>query len=57
MIAKTYTLKTAKAGKKKNKEFLCEQFNLDPKKPLFTFIGRLVGEKGPTYCRRFAASL
>jgi starch synthase len=46
MIAKNYTLKTAKAGKKKNKDFLCEQFNLDPTKPLFTFIGRLVGEKG-----------
>ena len=33
-------------GKSSNKKFLCEQFNLDITKPLFTFIGRLVGEKG-----------
>ncbi|HET6769214.1 MAG TPA: glycosyltransferase, partial [Chitinophagaceae bacterium] len=24
---------------------LCKQFSLDPEKPLFTFVGRLVGEK------------
>ncbi len=41
-----YTLKDYKKGKTANKAFLCEQFNLDPSKPLFTFIGRLVGEKG-----------
>jgi starch synthase len=41
-----YSLKAFKKGKQKNKEFLCDQFNLDPNKPLFTFIGRLVGEKG-----------
>lgn len=41
-----YTPKAFKKGKQKNKEFLCREFNLDPKKPLFTFIGRLVGEKG-----------
>jgi len=34
------------SGKRNNKLFLCDQFNLDPKKPLFAFIGRLVGEKG-----------
>jgi len=34
------------AEKKANKEALCRVFNLDPSKPLFTFIGRLVGEKG-----------
>lgn len=33
-------------GKETNKGFLCEQFELDPEKPLFIFIGRLVGEKG-----------
>ena len=33
-------------GKRKNKQLLCERFNLDPGKPLITFIGRLVGEKG-----------
>jgi len=32
-------------GKKKNKAVLCERFGLDPDKPLFVFIGRLVGEK------------
>ncbi|AWI27256.1 glycogen synthase [Flavobacterium pallidum] len=46
MIIGNYTLKTAKKGKEKNKAFLCEQFGLDPSKPLFAFIGRLVGEKG-----------
>lgn len=34
-----------KEGKRLNKEFLCRQFNLDSRKPLFIFIGRLVGEK------------
>lgn len=33
------------AGKKKSKDILCRRFNLDPEKPLFIFIGRLVGEK------------
>ncbi|WP_405608593.1 glycogen synthase [Polaribacter sp. Asnod1-A03] len=33
-------------GKKSNKEWLCQEFNLDKDKPLFAFIGRLVGEKG-----------
>ncbi len=46
MLKTNYTSKSFKKGKQKNKEFLCEQFNLDVNKPLFTFIGRLVGEKG-----------
>ena len=46
MLHANYTLKNFKKGKAANKAFLCEQFNLDPKLPLFTFIGRLVGEKG-----------
>jgi starch synthase len=46
MLENKYSIKNVKAGKAKNKKFLCEQFNLDPSKPLFTFIGRLVGEKG-----------
>jgi starch synthase len=46
MLQTNYTLKNFKKGKAANKAFLCEQFNLDPKLPLFTFIGRLVGEKG-----------
>ncbi len=40
-----FTVKTLVKGKAKNKKLLCEQFGLDPKKPLFVFIGRLVGEK------------
>ncbi len=46
MLHANYALKDFKKGKEKNKAFICEQFDLDPKKPLFTFIGRLVGEKG-----------
>jgi starch synthase len=37
--------KTVTTGKQKNKERLCTTFGLDPQKPLFIFIGRLVGEK------------
>ena len=40
-----FTVKTVTEGKQKNKESLCAQFGLDPEKPLFVFIGRLVGEK------------
>ena len=32
-------------GKRINKQYLCNQFNLDLEKPLIVFIGRLVGEK------------
>lgn len=46
MLYKPYSIKILEAGKKANKEALCSVFNLDPEKPLFTFIGRLVGEKG-----------
>ncbi|TCC89920.1 glycogen synthase [Pedobacter hiemivivus] len=46
MLEKKYNLRTVDAGKRANKEALCKVFNLDPEKPLFTFIGRLVGEKG-----------
>lgn len=41
-----YSVKNYKSGKKKNKKELCEHFDLNPKKPLFSFIGRLVREKG-----------
>lgn len=40
-----FTQKTVEKGKLANKKKLCESFNLDPEKPLFVFIGRLVGEK------------
>lgn len=46
MIKKTYAVKNSAVGKKANKAELCKVFNLDLAKPLFTFIGRLVGEKG-----------
>lgn len=46
MLDKKFAVRTADSGKKANKEALCRVFNLDPSKPLFTFIGRLVGEKG-----------
>jgi len=46
MIVKGYAARTIESGKKANKEELCRVFNLDSTKPLFTFIGRLVGEKG-----------
>jgi starch synthase len=40
-----FTVKTVTKGKKANKALLCEKFGLDKEKPLFVFIGRLVGEK------------
>lgn len=46
MIADNYSIENFETGKQKNKEKLCEQFELDPSKPLFSFIGRLFEEKG-----------
>lgn len=46
MIVKKFNKQNSLSGKRKNKSFLCEKFNLDPSKPLFAFIGRLVDEKG-----------
>ncbi len=46
MLAKGFNVRTVESGKKANKEAICAIFNLDKEKPLFTFIGRLVGEKG-----------
>jgi starch synthase len=45
-LIKNYTKSTLTSGKNANKKWLCTKFNLDLKKPLFVFIGRLVGEKG-----------
>ncbi len=45
-LEKNYTIETVEEGKKANKDWLCKKFNLDIEKPLFAFIGRLVGEKG-----------
>ncbi|RZM27159.1 MAG: glycogen synthase, partial [Pedobacter sp.] len=46
MLEKQYAIRTVENGKKANKDMLCRVFELNPDKPLFTFIGRLVGEKG-----------
>jgi starch synthase len=45
-IVKNYSKRNVHSGKKANKAWLCESFGLDPERPLFVFIGRLVGEKG-----------
>ncbi|MFN3907699.1 MAG: glycogen synthase [Flavobacterium sp.] len=45
-IPKNYNDSNFSKGKEANKQWLCEQFSLDASKPLFTFIGRLVWEKG-----------
>jgi starch synthase len=44
-LTEHFGVKDVTEGKQKNKEALCKQFGLDPEKPLFVFIGRLVGEK------------
>jgi starch synthase len=45
-LAHHYGVADNEAGKAMNKMELCERFNLDFQKPLISFIGRLVGEKG-----------
>lgn len=45
-LAGNYSVKNFKKGKSVNKADLCNEFNLDAEKPLFSFIGRLVREKG-----------
>ncbi|MFD2144710.1 glycogen synthase [Mucilaginibacter antarcticus] len=46
MIAAKYNTIKVSAGKQKNKAALCTRFNFDISKPLISFIGRLVFEKG-----------
>ncbi|WP_345954086.1 glycogen/starch synthase [Mucilaginibacter sp. PAMB04168] len=46
MIAGPIDAKEPDAGKLANKQALCERFGLDVNKPLVSFIGRLVIEKG-----------
>ncbi|TKC00900.1 glycogen synthase [Pedobacter cryophilus] len=46
MIVSNYNQTNIKLGKEANKIAICEEFNLDAKKPLVTFIGRMVLEKG-----------
>lgn len=45
-IIKNFSKKYLLEGKKKNKEWLLKEFNLEPDLPMFIFIGRLVEEKG-----------
>jgi starch synthase len=45
MISHNYSADNVQEGKQKNKEEICQSFGLDPLKPLFIFIGRLVAEK------------
>lgn len=45
-LVKNYTTDTVEVGREANKKWLCSHYNLDFEKPLFAFIGRLVGEKG-----------
>lgn len=40
-----FGLKTVTSGKQKNKDIIGDQLGIDATKPLFVFIGRLVGEK------------
>jgi starch synthase len=44
-ILDNYGSADATEGKMLNKKRLCDEYNLDINKPLFIFIGRLVGEK------------
>jgi len=44
-ITNHFGVESVMEGKEKNKLELCDEFGLDPTKPLFVFIGRLVGEK------------
>jgi starch synthase len=55
MLEKNYSIKNFKKGKQENKEKLCNQFDLDPTKPLFSFIGRLLEEKGADLLPHVAA--
>lgn len=45
-LLKNYKISSVLSGRKAHKKWLCQEFNLDVDKPLFAFIGRLVGEKG-----------
>lgn len=57
-IIKNFVSRIVQSGKRANKNYLCERFNLDNNKPLFIFIGRLVGEKGADlFARAFDEAL
>jgi len=46
MIPDKFSIKQLTKGKQANKEALCNRFGFSPDKPLISFIGRLVFEKG-----------
>jgi starch synthase len=46
MIAETFSIKQITDGKQANKAALCTRFGFSADKPLISFIGRLVHEKG-----------
>ena len=46
LLSQNYSVDDFEIGKQKNKELLCERFHLNADKPLFSFIGRLVADKG-----------
>src|SRR5699024_2354014 len=46
MLEANYSIDTIERGKKENKDALCRQFGLASHHPVFSFIGRLVAEKG-----------
>ncbi len=46
MLVKNYKNSTLISGRKANKKWLCDTFDLSIDTPLFAFIGRLVNEKG-----------
>jgi starch synthase len=46
MIPEKFSIRQIANGKRANKEALCSRFGLSPGKPLISFIGRLVHEKG-----------
>lgn len=45
-LIKNFKESTVQVGRSANKKWLCDEFKLDFDRPLFAFIGRLVGEKG-----------
>ena len=46
MIDQNYTIKDVDEGKAENKLKFCNEFGLDPTKPLLSYIGRFATEKG-----------
>ena len=46
LLEYNFSYRNRKQGKRKNKEYLCKEFGLNPDLPTISFIGRLVREKG-----------